>query len=101
MYIVCTGAVMFQLPGITSAMLSIPVINQSINQSIKKYSRFKSIYNDRVFLIISGNLFHSKTVCGKKEYLYTSVPAYDTNKFLSCDDLVAVANGYGAGAGMS
>ena len=28
-YIVCIGAVMFQLPGITSAMLSIPVINQS------------------------------------------------------------------------
>ena len=33
LYIVCTGAVMFQLPEITSAMLSIPVINQSISQS--------------------------------------------------------------------
>ena len=32
--IVCSGAVMFQLPRIIYAMLSIPVINQSINQSI-------------------------------------------------------------------
>ena len=37
-------------------------------------------------------------MCGKNEYLYTSVLAYDTKRFLSCNDLVIVA---GAGGGMS
>ena len=32
LYIVCSGAVAFLLPGIISAKLFIPVINQSINQ---------------------------------------------------------------------
>ena len=31
---------------------------------------------------------HREAVCGKNEYLYTSVLAYDTKIFLSCDDLV-------------
>ena len=48
------------------------------------------VSNDWVFLIISDNLLHSKTVYGKNEYLYTSALAYGTDKFLSCDDLVAV-----------
>ena len=45
-----------------------------------------------------GNLFHREAVCGKNEYLYTSVLAYGTKRFLSCDDLIAVV---GAGGGMS
>ena len=35
---------------------------------------------------------------GKNEYLYTSVLAYGTKKFLSCDDLVTVM---GAGTGIT
>ena len=53
--------------------------------------------NDWISLIVTGNLFHRETTCGKNEYLYISVLAYGTEKFLSCDDLVAVM---GAGAGM-
>ena len=34
---------------------------------------------------------------GKNEYLYTSILAYSTKRFLSCDDLVAVM---GDGGGM-
>ena len=47
-----------------------------------------------------ANLFHREAVCGKNEYLYTSVHvlAYGTKRFLSCDDLIAVV---GAGGGMS
>ena len=36
-------------------------------------------------------------MCEKKECLYKSVLAYRVDKFLSCDDLVAVM---GAGAGI-
>ena len=49
-------------------------------------------------MIVLCNLFHRETVCGKKEYLYTSVLAYRTKRFLSCDDLVIVV---GADGGMS
>ena len=34
-------------------------------------------------------------MCGKNEYLYTSVLAYDTKRFLSCDDLVIVVDAVG------
>ena len=39
-------------------------------------------------------------MCGKNEYLYTSVLTYGTKRFLSCDDhdLIIVV---GAGGGMS
>ena len=37
-------------------------------------------------------------MCGKDEYLYTSVLAYGIKIFLSCDDLVMLV---GAGSGMS
>ena len=49
-------------------------------------------------LIVSGNLFHREITFGINEYLYTSVLAYGTKKFLSCDCLVVVT---GAGAGIS
>ena len=51
--------------------------------------------NDCISLIVSGNLFHRETVCVKNEY-FLFLHSYGTNKFLSCDDLVAVK-----GAGMS
>ena len=47
---------------------------------------------------VSCNLFHREAVCGKNEYLYTSILAYGTKRFLSCDDLIVVV---GAGGGMS
>ena len=37
-------------------------------------------------------------MCEKNEYLNTSILAYGTKRFLSCDDLVIVI---GAGGGMS
>ena len=49
-------------------------------------------------MIVSCNLFHREAVCGKNEYLYTSVLAYDTKRFISCDDFVIVEGG---GGGMS
>ena len=49
-------------------------------------------------MIVLCNLFHREAVCGKNEYLYTSVLAYGTKRFLSCDDLVIVV---AAGGGMS
>ena len=49
-------------------------------------------------MIVACNLFLRETVCGKNEYLYTSVLAYGTKRFLSCDDLVIVV---GAGGGIS
>ena len=58
------------------------------------YSRLPKIFNDWVSLIVSCNLFHREAVCGKNEYLYTSLLAYGTKRFLSCDDLncyVAIA----------
>ena len=39
-----------------------------------------------------------KSLCGKNKYFYTSVLAYGTKRFLSCDDLFTVV---GAGGGMS
>ena len=36
-------------------------------------------------------------MCGKNEYLHTSVLTYGTKRFLSCDDLFIVV---GAGGGM-
>ena len=36
-------------------------------------------------------------MCGKNEYLYTSVLAYGTKRFLSCDLVIVV----GADGGMS
>ena len=62
--------------------------------NIQLYSRLKDIQR----LIVYCNLFHREGVCGKNEYLYTSVLAYVTKRFLSCDDLVIVV---GAGGGMS
>ena len=36
-----------------------------------------------------------EAVCGKNEYLYTSVLTYGTKRFLSCDDLVVVVGADG------
>ena len=40
-------------------------------------------------------------MCGKNEYLYTSVLAYDTKRFLSCGDLIIAIVIMGATGGMS
>ena len=53
---------------------------------------------DWVSLIVSCNLFHREAVCGKNEYLYTSVLANGTKRFPSYDDLFTIM---GAGGGMS
>ena len=36
-------------------------------------------------------------MCGKNEYLYTSVLTYGTKRFLLCDDLVIVVGAGGGG----
>ena len=41
---------------------------------------------------------HREALCGKNKYLYRSVLTYDTNRFISCDDIVIVM---GAGGKMS
>ena len=48
-------------------------------------------------MIVLCNIFYREAVCRKNEYLHTSVLAYGTKRFLSCDDLVIVK---GAGGGM-
>ena len=41
-------------------------------------------------------IYSIEKLCGKNEYLYTSVISYDTKRFLSCGDLAIVV---GAGGG--
>ena len=65
--------------------------------NIQLFSRLKNI-QWLSFFDCFVYFFHREVVRGKNEYLYTSVLAYGTKTFISCDDLVVVV---GAGGGIS